>query len=114
MKEVYAFQTRKSRTPSAPRYENLHEYRCTKASIEYPSEDRQVHAITVKVTLIPVYSMPQKGEGGKGQKEIHSLLENTNAEHEERIYDKKTSGETIESCKKHIEHLSDTHSRSKV
>jgi len=33
--------------------------------------------------------MPKKGEGGKGEKEIHSLLEITNEEREKRIYNKK-------------------------
>ena len=42
-----------------------------------------------KVNLIPVYCMPQKGEGRKGQKEIHSLLEITNEEREKRIYNNK-------------------------
>ena len=35
-----------------------------------------------KVNLISVYSLPQKGEGRKGQKERHSLLEITNKERE--------------------------------
>ena len=38
-----------------------------------------------KVNFIPVYSLPQKGEGRKGQKEIHSLLEITNEEHEKML-----------------------------
>ena len=43
-----------------------------------------------KVNLIPVYSLPQKGEGRKGPKEIHSLLEITNEEREEILYNKKS------------------------
>ena len=43
-----------------------------------------------KVNLIPVYSLHKKGEGRKGQKEIHSLLEITNEEREKILYNKKS------------------------
>ena len=107
-----AFQTRKSRTPPVPRYQNLHmstdvlklafniqvkidKFTQLLSKIDN-SKNKQSESY---VNLIPVYSMPQKGEGGKGQKEIHSLLEITNEEREKRIYNKKKSRETIESCK---------------
>ena len=51
--------------------------------------------------------MPQKGEGRKGQKEIHSLLEITNEERKKRIYNKKRLGR-LELRKQHIKNLSDT------
>ena len=43
-----------------------------------------------KVNLIPVYSLSQKGEGRKGQKEMHSLLEITNEERGKILYSKKS------------------------
>ena len=61
-----------------------------------------------KVNRIPVCSLAQKGEGRKGQIEIHSLLEITNEERGKNTLQQKKSRETIELRKQHIKNLSDT------
>lgn len=60
-----------------------------------------------KMNLIPVYSLPQKREGRKGQKELHSLQEITNEEREKILYDKKSLERLRELRKQHIKNLSD-------
>ena len=118
--ETNAFQTRKSWMPSAPRYENLHmSIDVLKLSLNIQAQIDKFTQLLSKIDnsknkqseSYPSVLYASKGgraKGRKGQKEIHSLLEITNEELEKRIYDKKKSGKTIESCKQHIKHLSDT------